>query len=283
MPFRYLFRNWLHATVKQQVTEAAKREIFGDERRAQDAGHSGPSDLGVVFALGIESGGLEDRLREATTLHTGRFVVREGVLHGRNIAMVLSGAGRDNAAAATEALLEGHRPAWVLSAGFAGGLTADMKRNDVLMADHVADAAGGRLAIDLRVDPDSLAKTPHVHVGRLLTVDRVVRLGEEKRSLGQEHGALAVDMETFAVAEVCRRRGARFLAVRVIVDTVDDDLPPDVRHLLAQKTIASKLGAAVGAVWRRPGSFRLMYQLRENALIASERLADFVEAMVEQM
>ena len=83
-------------------------------------------------------------------------------------------------------------------------------------------------------------------------------------------------METFAVAEVCAARQVAFSSIRVINDTADEALPRDVEHLLAQKTAAARLGAALGAVWRRPASAKDMYQLRENALVASGRLAKFL-------
>ena len=95
--------------------------------------------------------------------------------------------------------------------------------------------------------------------------------------LFQRYGALAADMETFAVAEVCRQRGVPFASIRVVNDTSDETLPRDVEHLLAQKTGAAQLGAALGAIWRRPASAKDMYQLRENALVASGRLAKFLE------
>ena len=89
--------------------------------------------------------------------------------------------------------------------------------------------------------------SPGVHCGPLLTADRVVRLPGEKRSLFSRYGALAVDMETYAVAEVCQRRQVAFSSIRVINDTADETLPGDVEHLLRQKTGAARLGAALDA------------------------------------
>jgi adenosylhomocysteine nucleosidase len=151
------------------------------------------------------------------------------------------------------------------------------------MADRVADLQGNRLVIDLKVDPASLAKTPGVHVGAVLTADRIIRRPEEKRKLGEEHQVLAVDMETYAVAEVCLQEHVRFLAVRVVSDPVEETLPDDVEHLLDQQSGAGRLGAAVGTFWRRPGSVKDVYRLRENALIASDRLAKFLVSTVEQL
>ena len=84
----------------------------------------------------------------------------------------------------------------------------------------------------------------------------MVRLPRDKASFGRRYGAAAVEMETFAAAEVCRRRGVSFLSVRIINDTADETLPRDVEHLLNQTTGPARLGAALGAVWRRPGTKR---------------------------
>ena len=81
-----------------------------------------PCHFGVVFALGIEAGGTEDLLHGAVTLRGQGFVVRQGELRDRRIVLVQSGPGRTRAASAAQALLDGHHPEVVISAGFAGGL-----------------------------------------------------------------------------------------------------------------------------------------------------------------
>jgi adenosylhomocysteine nucleosidase len=235
-----------------------------------------PCHLGIVFAMAIEAGCFEDLLQGVVTIRGQGFSAREGGLNGQRVVVVVSGPGRQNAAHATELLIDGHRPDRVISAGLAGGLSAPLYRNDLVFADRVMQASGGEIAIE---PPDALAAAtgkPGVHRGGLLTLDRVVRLASEKRSLFDACGALAVDMETFAVAEVCRRRQVAFSAIRVINDTADEELPRDVEHLLKQRSGAARLGAALAAVWRRPGSAKDMYQMRENCLVASDRLAKFL-------
>jgi len=283
-----LLRNWLHTAARQKIHEQASEVVRREISRAagpedQQPGEAAACQVGVVFALGIEAGGLEDRLGGDASTQAAGFVVRCGDLEGRRVVLVRSGAGRQRAANVTELLIETHQPQWVLSAGFAGGLTAELKRNDILMVDDLVDTAGGHLTIDLKVDPRALAELSGVHVGRLLTADEVIRLPQQKRSLGQKHGALAVDMESFAVAEVCRDRKVRFMAIRVVNDTVDEQLPPDVGRLLEQQTHAARLGAAVGAIWNRPSSLKDFLRLKENALLGSDRLAEFLAGVIGQL
>jgi adenosylhomocysteine nucleosidase len=278
MFLRSLVQTWLHnaatSKVREAVVQAAKAQLAqpADEPPAEEPR---PCHWGLVFALGIESGCLEDLLQGIVTIRGGGLIAREGGLKGRRIVVVLSGAGRNKAAAATEILIDGHRPQRVISAGFAGGLDPSMKRNDILIADRLLDASGAEMPVELPAGLAALAGQSGVRRGTLLTGDRIIRLPSEKQQLFGRSGAMAVDMETLAVAEVCRRRNVAFSSIRVINDTADEALPDDMEHLLAQKTEAARLGAALGAVWRRPGSAKDMYQLRENALVASGRLADF--------
>jgi adenosylhomocysteine nucleosidase len=151
------------------------------------------------------------------------------------------------------------------------------------MADQIVDTHDRQFEIDLKLRQDSFASQRRLHIGRLLTADRIIREPEEKRALGTRYGALAVDMESWAVAEVCRNEKIRFLAVRVISDAVGDTLPEDIDFLIKRWSTAGRIGAAAGAILRRPSSIKDMWQLKEDALVASERLAKFLAGIVGQL
>jgi adenosylhomocysteine nucleosidase len=266
-------RETVMETARQYATGEADPEAEQPEERPL-----APCDIGVVFALSIEAGGLLDQLEGVVSTQGFGFTAYEGGLHGRTVVLIESGPGREKAAQATTALIEGHKPAWVISAGFAGGLTPDCKRNDIIVADQVVLLDGGQLSIEL-----GMPRQPHLHVGRLLTVDEIVEAPEEKHRLAENHAAIAVDMETFAVAEVCAALKTRFLSLRVISDGVEDRLPPEIENLMQQKSWGGKLGAVAGSIFRRPGSVKDMWQLKERAIVASDTLAKFVAGIVAQL
>jgi adenosylhomocysteine nucleosidase len=284
MPIRSLLQAWLanaaKAKMREAVVQTAQQQLTQATAAPTASGELKPCDVGIVFALGIESGCLEDRLEGCVTIRGHDFVAREGGLKGRRVLLALSGAGRPSAAHTTEVLIDGHQPKMVISAGFAGGLSPRLRRNDILLANCVLTGDGGELPVPWPANVAVFAQQSGVHAGGLLTVDQIVRLPRQKRSLHERYGATAVDMETFAVAEVCRRREIPFLAVRVVHDAVDDVLPDDVEYLLQQKTHAARLGAAFAAALRRPGSVKDMYRLREEALVASDRLARFLLGLI---
>jgi adenosylhomocysteine nucleosidase len=242
-----------------------------------------PCDVLVVFALGVESCGLADRLEESTTLGGQSFREHAGRLGPQRVVVIEGGVGREAAARATDDAVALHQPAWVVSAGFAAGLRPELRRGHIVMADSLLDEQGGEWAVGFKIDPEVAASTAGLHVGRLLTVDRLVRTSEEKRRLGEQFDAVALDMETTAVAEVCRRHHLRMLSVRVISDAVDDQLPREIERLVRQKSLAGQLGAAAGAIIGRPSSVKDMWKLRDDAFQASERLANFLLGVLPQL
>ena len=239
-------------------------------------------DIAFVFALGIESGCLEDRFTGSSVVHAAGRRVRVGQLAGHRIALIRTGMGQTAARRGTEHLLAGHRPRLVISAGFSGGLHPDVRRGDLVLADRVGLSSGERLLVDLRFEQNNSAR-PRVHVGSIVTVDQLVCLPAEKLALGRQHGALAVDMESWAVADACRQAKVPFLAVRVISDAADEALPAFIDQMARRKGFAGKTGVVLGALWRRPGNLREMVRLRSEGLVQADRLARFLVQLVGQI
>ena len=99
-----------------------------------------------------------------------------------------------------------------------------------------------------------------VHHGTLLTMDRVVGGVEAKRRLAVQTGAAAVDMESGAIAEAALAAAVEPVAVRVILDGVDEslDVAPD-RFLRPDGSVSMwQCGLAVAA---RPSLLPTLWRL----------------------
>jgi adenosylhomocysteine nucleosidase len=278
MVFRTLVTNYLREQAQERLLAAVRESGTLPQGEGADAQPPPPCDVAIVFAVPVEAGGLVDLLENAVTLRCASFVEHLGTLGQRRVVLVEAGVG----AAAGRATLEAislHHAKWVIAAGFATGLDPALKRGHFLIADEVTDLHGQQLAVDLHVRRESLDQ-PTLHGGRLLTIDHLLRSPEEKFRLGHNHAAQAADMETLAIAHACRQRNVRFLAVRIITDTVEDALPAEVERMLDQKSLAAKLGAAAGALWKHPATIKDMWQLKEDAVRASDRLARLLVGVV---
>jgi adenosylhomocysteine nucleosidase len=237
------------------------------------------ADVGIVYATAIELQALFDRCDRIRKYIGGKFTFRGARLGEIRIAGVQCGMGPEQARNATQALLDGHTPKWIISAGFSGALQPDLKVGDIVVGNSLVDAEGRELSIDVQMAPNPAAG---LHVGRLLASRGIVRAVAEKRALGEKHAALAVDMESLAVAQACRDAKVRCLVTRAISDDMSADLPAEILTLVGE-TGTVRLGAALGAIWKRPGSVKEMWRLRELAMTASERLAGFLEGIITQL
>jgi adenosylhomocysteine nucleosidase len=211
-----------------------------------------------------------------------RHSVVEGELAGKIVVAIIAGVGRKSARRGTQLLLGGHRPRWIVSAGFAGALDPALKRNQVLLVGEVIDPEGLRLSIDVSTPVESSGKH-RLSTGRLLTVDRIIRTAAEKAALRAEfHQSDILDMESSAVASVCTERGVRFLGVRIVSDEAGVDLPPEVLSIMGP-TGSFRVGAAMTAIWRRPSSLKELLVLRDHAHSAAQVLAEVLPGIIRQL
>ena len=96
MYLRSLVQTWLQNAAKTKVREVlaqAAKEQLASAAAPPPAEEPKTCHLGVVFALGIESGCFEDLLQGVVTIRGSGFTLREGGLHGRRVVVILSGPG----------------------------------------------------------------------------------------------------------------------------------------------------------------------------------------------
>lgn len=249
---------------------------MSDEVAETDAAQA---DIGIVCALPMELAEFVKRCDRVRSYSGRNFTFRGGHYRDIRVVVVEAGTGQNRARRATQALIDAHHPRWILSCGYAGGLNADAKIGDIVVGNRLVRPDGSEIHVDFRMPSDHQRRQ---FVGGVVTVDSIVRTVDEKRSIGEQFQALAVDMETYAVAELCRELRQKFFAVRVLSDDAQRNLPPEVLSLLGA-TGAVRFGAILGALWKRPGSYQDMLQLRDQAQIASTRLADFLDGVVQQL
>jgi adenosylhomocysteine nucleosidase len=228
----------------------------------------------------MEVGFLLDRLTRVRKYAGPRHAVVEGECGGKVIAVIVAGMGRENIRRGAQLLLDGHRPRWVVSAGFAGALNPEYARLDIALADEVLDLDGRRLRIDVTIPPEATGRP--IRTGRLLTVDHIIRTAAEKAELRRRYDADLVDMETAAVAALCAERGVRFLSIRVVSDEAGIDLPPEVASLMTRSG-SYRVGAALRAIWNRPSSIKDFWALHEQAQEAADRLASFTAGALARL
>jgi adenosylhomocysteine nucleosidase len=206
--------------------------------------------VAVCFALAEEAGAFEK-------------------VCGDKVHVFLTGIGRENAERATREFLATHKPSLLLTCGFAGGLTLDLKIGDVIFEFPVNRNAGDDAYAAIR----SKLAAAGAKETKIYCADRIATTAADKKKLREDTGADAAEMESGAVHAVCSGHGIPCVTVRVISDTADQDLPLDFNKFLTEdKTLdMSKLMVAVA---RAPWKMGALMELQKNTKLAAQRLAD---------
>jgi adenosylhomocysteine nucleosidase len=246
-------------------------------------------DLGFVFAMPMEAAGVADVLKQSQTTQGDGRTFHTGFFHGYRTAVVESGVGQENAGRAANVLIEVFKPKRLISAGYAGGLAKRLKQFNVCFPEILVRESDGKTLYVSNSIPENIGtladykKTSSVSEklnGKLilLTTDVVVGSPKQKLLLYHQTGAELVDMETFAVADVCQKRRIPMLAVRIILDTADEQIPKDIQRILknAEKGVARLTGSVLGSICSRPSSMLDLFSLRQRALRATDKLAKHI-------
>jgi adenosylhomocysteine nucleosidase len=167
-----------------------------------------------------------------------------------------------------------YRPKLVLSAGYSGALQESYRIGDILLATEVVDLDGNCWPVTWPPALPAEEWRPPLHRGRLLSLPRLITTSEEKRSLGHQHAAAAVDMETAAIARRCSKQGVPFGCVRAISDEVEATLSPQLVALLNGGRVAP--WRVLTAVAKRPRLAGELWRLARHTRLASEQLAKAV-------
>jgi adenosylhomocysteine nucleosidase len=224
-------------------------------------------DAGVVFAVEIEADAFERLACHRTTTRAAGLVVHEGTMAGARVAWCVGGTGTVAAARAARLLASGHRPRLFVAAGFAGGLDPAVPRGAVVRP-ALSVAEGAPRPLPLHAPRSGSGAGPTI-----VTVADVVATSAAKRALAARSGAQLVDMETHAVAGVAAEAGLPCAAIRVISDAADEDLPREIAALARPQSAMRRLGAALGAVGRRPRAALDLWRLYEHAVVDARTLA----------
>jgi len=141
---------------------------------------------------------------------------------GPGVVALCGGGVADNLRRALTAAAA-HGAAGIVSFGLTGGLADGLRIGEWIVGDRLAGA------IDMPTDPAWTAalrhRLPRAHVGAFFADGRMIDTVAEKRRLGRDHDALAVDMESHVAGEVAAAHRLPFAIVRIVSDEVGHLLP----------------------------------------------------------
>ena len=198
--------------------------------------------IGIATALKSEWTHIEKILEDPREVVANGRHFRLGRIGGNEIVLGETGIGKVNATIGAVTILDEFKPDCLLSTGVAGGLDSSLHVMDVVAAKevvyHDVDCGPGneygqvqglppRFACDprliahaRRIEVPTDADPTRAAVGLLASGDRFISSPQQLAVIKSRfREALAVDMESGALAQVCHLFGVPFLSFRILSDT----------------------------------------------------------------
>lgn len=207
---------------------------------------------GIIAAMESEIRDLSASLEHEGTETVAGREIRYGRLEGESVALILCGCGKVNATLSATLLAAHAKVSRILVTGVSGGLAEDLKVGDVVIGDaflqHDMDArplfplheipfegfsaigadallrnllTEAARAMLLSNRPPGLEEA-RVFEGLVVSGDQFLSSSEARNKvLGALPNAFCVDMESAAIAQVCRAAGLPLGVLRVISDSAD--------------------------------------------------------------
>ncbi len=241
----------------------------------------------VFYAFSREVRALRRRLRQRAPLDRHGLRGFRADSAAGEIAFVATGIGMRNAREITRRALSFFpQTELVIGTGVAGALSRGLRPGDIVLANRVLKSREDSAHPEhvLEVGPEELQHCERVlreaglsfSTGAILTAARVVPDAAAKRLAKEQSGAIAVDMESAAIAYEAASRGVPFAVVRTVMDSVEDEV---FAAEVADPQGRVKPLTATNYLVRNPGALIKLPRMLFNLNLAARALADAIEAL----
>ena len=219
------------------------------------------------------------RLRDLEKVQIGGVEVHRSQVGRAMVDFLVTGMGAANARRAAESVIS-KEYAFCIVSGFAGALKSHVKPGDVVAPEKAISSGSGRPILCERNLFRGAKQDGAIEITALLTTDHVVATAEEKAALAPF--AEAVDMESYAVLEASREKGVPALAIRVISDAFDRDMPVNIDTIVDDKGNV-RIGGVVRYIAQHPLVLPALVRLGRDSKTAAESMANFLEAYIKKL
>lgn len=190
--------------------------------------------IGIIVAMRKELDLLLPLLHDSEESRMSGFDFYCGKMSGHDVMVMQCGIGKVNAAMGSLTLINSFLPDFVINSGVGGGADPKVNVMDVVAGARVAyhdvwcgpETELGQvqgLPLYFEGAPQLLDLVPDgegIHKGVICSGDQFIdKMEDVKRIKANFPDALAVDMESGAIAQVCHLNKVPFLALRVISDS----------------------------------------------------------------
>ena len=229
--------------------------------------------IAITFALPAESSELTSRLGDKRTSPNG---IISGTLEQIAVGILHTGVGAKTCQLRMPNLFGTVRLDLLISAGFAGSTSGELKPGDLILGANFSDQ---RLLEKARESLDS----ENIRVVKLFTAPGIIDSIEERDRIARQHSAAAVDMETEVIAAACASQEVPMLSIRVISDSAMEPLPAPPRLLFNLEKQRTDFARLALHLFRHPGAIGRLTSFSRRIAKAREALTGAILKVVPDL
>lgn len=215
--------------------------------------------IGIICAMDTEAQEIINEMKNVNTERISGIDYKSGTYCNHKVVVAVCGVGKVFAAICTQTMILNYSPRMIFNIGVAGSLSNKLHIADTVIATSVVQydldttAVGDTLGmvsginkINFKCDKNIADELLKIAAEKLQTAcvggviasgDRFITAVNDKKFLSRWFGALACDMESGAVGQVCYVNGLPFCIIRSLSDMANESSSYDYNKFL---NIASK-------------------------------------------
>lgn len=216
--------------------------------------------IGIIGAMNIEVNTLKTLIKNPTISNFAGIEFVKGELQNKEVIVAKCGVGKVFAALCTQIMIDKFSPDLIINTGVAGAVSESLKICDIAIGKNaiqydvdtsaIGDPVGlisGINLIHIPCDMDYVniieqcadkLKMNHL-TGTIASADRFQNKLQEKEMLKQKYGAIACEMESGSIAQVCYVNNVKAVIIRAISDTSNDSSHIEYMEFLSRASTQS--------------------------------------------
>ncbi|MEP1231102.1 MAG: hypothetical protein ABJG88_10540 [Litorimonas sp.] len=158
----------------------------------------------------------------------------------------------------------------LISFGVCGGLSPYVKAGDLILADSVT-MDGDVLQLTHNWHKVAFANFPNARAGKMLSVAMPITTPQDKHNAHEATGAVAVDVESFAVAQIAAAHKLPCIIIRAVLDNATQSLPKAAMSGV-DDTGQTRVWPVIAALLKRPQDLPALLNLARDSGLAQDTL-----------
>jgi len=240
--------------------------------------------IGIITAMPEETQAVVRAIGGARKMQIGRLAVQQGQLAGHDIVITEAGMGFDNAARTAEKLLQHAGPDLIISAGFCGGVAAELLVGDIVVATGLAIVSEKKLdqvpveipAFCKNFVVRQAAEGRRVFGGLFASTPAIMQKSQVAALLPSDEPFPVVEMESAAIAIIAVKNGIPFCGIRAVSDPSDEELGFSLDEFCDDR-MRIRIPMVLLTIARKPRIIPQLIRLARNSRVAAASLSQAVE------